>query len=411
MRLPPRHVSFYSFSTLLLIALFALPSFAGEVPESALSRSLRIRPQFLDGEGLLFAFPQRAARAEAQVFASTGFSSYDYLSDYDPTFGAGLGILARAGRVGFFVLTQDTPDWMYGSSTLYQAGLGTRASVCRFGAAVRGAYRSDQSIQSRDEINGDYWDVDASTVLQRTIEGAFGFGFGAGLLELDLAVEWLRSRQEIGRLDRFTIIDTLFAQGRNEVDGAWGCSARLGAPLGGGARVVASGSWIRPEHDWRSAFLADTLFSAAEGRSRSETWHAGLAVSVPTSIVDRVVVSSMLRVRERFDLSTSGYQYGWSTTRYRNWWVAGSVEHSFIDRWTVRAGVEGRYEKLSEASDYFSQYNPDERNVRSSARESAGTDFSWGSSYQWRNIRLDGSVSTTLSLGSPLAALDAHILF
>ena len=51
----------------LCLAASAGTAMGGQVPESAYSRSLSIRPEFLDYTTLLFQFPQRAAATRSQL--------------------------------------------------------------------------------------------------------------------------------------------------------------------------------------------------------------------------------------------------------------------------------------------------------------------------------------------------------
>ncbi|RPJ44200.1 MAG: hypothetical protein EHM19_07155 [Candidatus Latescibacterota bacterium] len=379
--------------------MLAAPAASGEIPESALSHSLRIRPEFLDGEGLLFAFPQRASSVDAQVLSLSGSGA--------------LGMIGRTESAGFFVLAQGTPSHLPGASTLYQAGWGIGLSSFSFGAAVRASYKSEQGQSGRLRIHDpEEYDFDGSTNLDRSIQGAFGLGVHRGSFRADLAVDWERSSQEGGRVDRigsyYDGYDTLWSQAESRNDGAWGASARVAFPLGEKVTAVAVGSWIRPDQDWTSAALADTFFLRRDEKLKIELWRAGVAFAFPGGMLDRIIVSSMVRVREGLDI-VPRYDGFMRETAYRNYWISGSVEHAIRPPWVVRAGVEGRYEKSTFYETRLAI--PDQIYYERSGEESMGADFSWGTSYRWRNIRLDGSVSKTLDIDYLLVGLDAHVLF
>ena len=73
-------------------------------------------PEFLDYTTLAFQYPQRAGGMESEIFT---YSAGNYSSD-----NLGIGIIGKKGRNAVFFLLQETPSYLPGGSTFFQAGWG-----------------------------------------------------------------------------------------------------------------------------------------------------------------------------------------------------------------------------------------------------------------------------------------------
>lgn len=390
----------------LLLALAFARAGAGEVPESALSRGSLVRPEFLDSEGQVFLYPQRAAGFDAQLFGmNTGGSS-----------SVTVGGLARAGRHGIFFLGQPAPQRFPGSTQYYQAGYAIGAGPFRLGAALRGSYRTEGSglVLDNPEVNREHYRREEWKGSEKTLEGAVGIGFRAGRWTLDLALERrtevIESRSEYRDEQNdlpYHYLDDRAFEMETRVDPAWEGASRLSVRIGDGAEVLATGSYARPEYEIDGYARWDSIEIDLSEKERSHVWSGGLAVCFPTEHLDRVTLFSFAKDYLTYE-TTSNYSYQTSRVQYRKAWIGAAVEREMFRNLTARAGIEGRYERRVDRSYRF--YNLESR-IETDDRESFGEGYSWGASYRWRNVRLHGVVSASLGLSYIFSALDVHIYF
>ena len=330
--------AFASLFTLLVIP----PVFGGEIPESAHSRSLSIRPEFLDYTTLVYQYPQHASRIDPELYSSN--------RDYSPG-DLGVGIIGRKNRNGFFFLMQETPRWMPGGTTLYQAGWGIGWDALQFGLAVRGAYKSVERNDQR-EVDGEQSRITYSGSLNKTIEGVFGIGIRRSRFALDLTIDYIDPSSQHDYLEHrswSSESETSATHYKDLSDPSWMLNGRTTIRISEQSELILIGSWGRPEYDIEETLYSDSLISTRISGS-NELWTGGIAVSFSTRHIDRLILSAKVQRGRNTGISYPRYsRRGSIQTEERDfYWLAASMQHQVAERLIMRAGAEARYQKSIE---------------------------------------------------------------
>jgi hypothetical protein len=343
---------------------------AGEIPNTAYSGSLLQPPELLDYPSLVFEYPQAASAFGSQVFAlSTG----SYLA---------AGGLLRTGRSGWFVLSQRANrlngSGPSGAPMVFQAGWGTRLRPVRFGLAVRGSEDRVVQYQNMQELK---W-----------IEGSAGIGISNGSAAFDAAVD-LRHESRTSKTTSGAYTTSAHAVG----SGFASLSARGSLAIGRHTDLLAAGQWIRIGRDWDTR--ADVPHTTDSYADLEETWVASLGISGPLGRVDRMTASVSYENLDRPLISVGSSGVSRRRTVTRSTFAAASAEERIWRRFSGSAGL---------------QLERSDENATSGSKISArdigySESFAWGLAYEWRNVRLAGSMSTSLQLLDPFYVLDVRV--
>jgi hypothetical protein len=364
------------------------PCWAGQVPDNAQSRSLQMRPEFLDDVSLLFLYPQRAG------VASSGIVSFVRDGGID-----GLGAVGNTHSNGLFLLLQPGRGTL-GNNSLVQAGWGGSWSGVRFGLAFRGGHDVSEDINRQqfpppaaEEFSGDSQNF-------TRMEGAFGVGVEVDRLELDVEAEITREdiTLQFARVDS----DTMAASIENTADPFWGTAGRLGIRLTPTAELIAVGSWVdNARQTLEGLQLADSRVSSVRLEQDFERWSAGVAIRFETPRIDLLSLSSHWDRNETpiFQFRSYNGKQRLDTARF-----GISVQHRLWRELEGRAGLEARYQK---SVTELRQDQPGRYTLSSTATtKDVSQLFAWGVSYEWRNFEVRTSVEQTLDLLNLFVALD-----
>lgn len=375
---------------------------ASDVPASAYSKSMSMRPELLDHVSLIFMFPQRAADSEGELFATSHASEYS-LGSSQP----GVGLIGKAGRHALFLLAQDKGEEYFGSSVFFHGGWAVSWNSYRLGLAIRGTRKNSDDLSSRDRIHDDNNSLRSNSTREKALEGAIGLGYQSHRLKCDIAVELLDQEKSYYFFNR-DYRDTLETNLRDSGDPSLSFKGRIEFQSSGGNRFVAVGGWAKPNREIDGVATIDTLVFDLRDTLEPEQWFGGMALAFPTSHVDLLRLFSFIRVTESHDELTSSSSFTTKKSRTEQVWLGAAVQHEVIEDLVLSAGMEGRYQRVEVLQQRVDDYSD---NLEADQNESLGKGFAWGATYRWRDIELTGSARTTLSTNDLFLDLDARLFF
>jgi hypothetical protein len=398
---------------LVMTCLDSLPAAAAEIPISARSKALLYPVSLLDQSTLVFRFPQLVTRYESQLLMmSDGYWSTDLV---------GGGALGRSGRHGVFVLVQDRDPWMkigqgYQlsglSSRFFQGGFGSAWGDYRAGLAIRGSMEGSEESGSALDTDSERREQAYSRYRDDLLELGAGFGWGNDRTMVDLTLE-------VAGLDQSGVDHTL-RHNEHEPDDYWYFSfererepiltaaVRARLPLGSKGEALFAGFWGEDRTVWtgRARTDSDTLITVTP---YADNWGADLSIAGAASKLDWLALSASYRsFRSAYLVGESG-EIDFGAYTHRTAYGAISLRQRIVNRVEGYAGVRGAYQFArteSWSQDWLDEY------ARASGRatEDLGGEASWGASYEWRNVRLMGRLTTTLEISRPFLALDLAVL-
>ncbi|MFQ5599129.1 MAG: hypothetical protein ACE5G2_01095 [Candidatus Krumholzibacteriia bacterium] len=370
------------------------PVHAGGVPESAHSRSLDMRPEFLDYTSLVFQYPHRAGFGDSEAFAFSVSGNE-----------LGVGVVASPGDQGFFILAQRNPSFFLTGATFLQAGWGGGWESIQFGLAFRGAH-SETGFAQAAMSPGSPPSEFAAIQRERQLEGSAGLGLRGDRMDLDLAVDLIHEDAEEDART-MSLGDTLLVHLEDDDDLSWGVSGRIALRIGESAEVVAVGGWAGPERDLAGTRTDASGTTDETEKRESDRWSGGLAVAFSTRHVDWVAVSAHVRVEEASTARVSSGARRTDSFRLETGSLTVSVRHEVWRDLTVFAGGSARYRVYDTES--RTQDGGGSESIHTQRTESLDESFAWGASYRWRNFEFNVAADTTLDIENLFLVLDARL--
>lgn len=372
---------------------------ASEVPENAYSRSLSIPPVYLDYPSLLFQHPQWAGRVESQIL---GFSSSRYDEDE-----LGLGAVVKWGPHALFVLSQPQlslkPGFSSSSeSVLLQAGSSIALGPLHLGAAVRSASKIDRGYDS-DYRSG----YEHDKLKDQILELAFGVGTGSLERNIDVTIAARYGEKDAISFRAPESGDTTSINLDSDNGTRLFVGARGKLPVGKEASLTAAAHWGDRSESWIGDQISGENVQRIKYDPHGDTWAVGVSLAAPAEHVQRVILTAHYDSRRDPDVySVRSSQVelrrhvrrraSFGVSLFRNLWRSIDMQAGIrkVYEWNETHRRRIRFEGMELTSD---------------EREEFWDEFSWGASYQWKNLSLVGAVSTTLSLEQFFLSLDARI--
>lgn len=388
------------------------PLLAGDVPASARSLSLGIEPEFLEDIGLIFAYPQRAASAPAQLFAlgtSRGPS--------------GAGGMARIGRGQAFLLSQTIllGAGRAGSANTAAARLGWagRQGAWQAGLSAGGHLkRSTGGMETESWYGGSHHDYDLRLYNRnnRTAEATAGVGLvgGRGSLDAAWSMTWedwedgnARYERESGSGESHSA--AIFTGDRRPLHavrlrGRWTTNHGAEFVGFGGWRGRSEGADVR----LRGELLGVAIDSAGSVHDYRDDWRVGLGFGRPTGSVDHLMLSVAYgSSRGPVYVSYSAGNAYRETTVRRTGLLSISAREFLPRRFVAHVGLRRGYAWAESSRLELSM--PSRYALDREQSESTTTDFNWGLGWSWRNIELTGALSTSLDFHYLFSTLDLRL--
>ncbi len=380
-----------------MLAAGGVTARAGEFPQSALALGMATRPEYVDPATLLFVFPQRAGITESQIFA-LGLGTSE-----------ALGAVGHTRGHGFFLLSQPTSPFY--NTSLFQAGWG--GSWHGFRAGVAG--RATRVVEERGDLRIDVNPVTSDDGriffdgVERTFwQGSAGLGFSADHVEVDLDVDVHQVDSELSYLELefgSPYADTSLVVLESTNDPSFGGTARFRGRFGGGVEAVAAGGWRRFEDNYDGLEYAGSGLEDFILDQNQENWFAGLSVSLPVGRLDQMTFTGHWQHVEVGRRNNSARYLGSTTTDDGS--ISFALQQQLWRELHGRAGIALLY-RQSESSE-SRLYGSPQRYEEFSSNADFDEDFSWGVSYQWRNVDLQAAVRETLPLSYPFFAIDVFV--
>ena len=375
------------------------PALAGDVPASARSLSLGIEPEFLDDTGLIFAYPQRAASAPAQVFALG--------TNRGPS---GAGGMAPIGRGQAFLLSQsillDQGRVVSENGAAARIGWAGRRGAWQVGLAAGGYLeRSTGGTETESWYGGSHHDYELRLYNRnsRTAETTAGMGLvgGRGSLDAAWSMTWEDRKDGSAHYEPESGSEESYSTAIFTGDGRPLHAVRLRGRWGSkdGEELVAFGGWRGRSEGTavrlRGELLGVDIDSAGAVHDYRDDWRVGLGFGRPAGSVDHLMLS-VAYGSSRFPVygSYSGGNSYRETTVRRTGLVAISVREALPRRFVAHVGLRRGYAWTETSALWL--YWPSRYALERSQTEATTTEFSWGLGWTWRNIEMTGALSTDL---------------
>ncbi len=377
-----------------MLATAGFTAHAGQFPQSALSLGMATRPEYVDPATLLFVFPQLAGITDSQIFA-LGLGT-----------GEGLGVVGQTRGHGFFLLSQPTNL----GTSLFQAGWGGSWRGFRAGVAGRAARAVDERGELYIEDNP--FTPDDGRIrfdgVERTLwQGSAGLGFSADHIELDLDMDVHQVDAQLTYLDLgfgTPFADTALVVLESISDPSFGGTARVRGFFGAGVEAVAVGGWSEVDERYDGLQYVDGLEDFVLDQ-KQENWFTGLSISFPAGRLDRLTLTGHWQHAEAG--SNRGTASSQRSTTTDEGTISFALEQQLWRELHGRAGVALSYRQMETRDSRI--YGSLQRYESFSSDASFRDDFSWGVSYQWRNVDLQAAVRETLPLSSLFFAIDVCV--
>jgi hypothetical protein len=376
---------------------------AGEVPESARSRSLGITPLLLDGEALVYRLPQLAPRYPGQLMALGLFGNFSANS-------SGLGVLAGVGANSFFLFNQ-TADFITAANGLrfMQAGWARSLGRTRIGLAVRGTRIDDAVTVASSPARA------AGSTRGHAIDVALGFGLGHGGRFLDVVGE-LRNLE--GQQDYGVSSNAGAARGRAliSMESGWfpAIALRAGMRLGSGVQLTAAGSWsVEDVASSKELWISGLPVFIDDRPERDRHWLAGLAGTAAMRHPGDITLFGHYQRDDSAEFLLESDHLAIRRTQIDLGTVGIALESRLWRRLELLAGLRGEYRRQLRDDQrlWVSSTTEIELLASSNETETWSDRFSWGLGYRHRRFELVGSVDARLSLENLILSLDARFFF
>lgn len=396
----------------LALATWAGFAAAGEVPATALSRSLAIEPILLDHSSLLFQLPQLAASADTLQDGFGRLAPRSVLLAYAAN-ESGLGTVLRGPWIGGFVLSQ--PSYLATGMNAPGARFDQRSNILQVGAAVRWRrWRAGAALRgSRDRVeDGSRGLVAQGAILTGDtdagdfLEGAFGLGARLGRSQFDVCVEIPHETYDLGTAN-MDPSDTLVVQLRGETRNAVRGVVRFTTPEWHGLRGVAAGAYRSGALSWSGLRYERLRLRLLDFEQGLDGWMAAMALEVPAPHFERVAVSGAYARGRKAIAGTEEY-FGIVTVEQfteRGQFAVSGQRHLWHDL-VMQAAVGVTYSRSRRDE---VQVRRDETRTESDRSEGLRDSFAWGLTYAWRRLEFAATLDATLDPYSLFTYLDIHI--
>jgi hypothetical protein len=402
----------------VVLAWIALPATAAEVPASAFTGSLACEPDLPAHPGLVFLHPQRAVLEPRQILV-LGTSSRHPASGGLWALGSHRAfLLSQRGDLAINVY-RGTPD-LHATSVLrfgWAAPLGRwRAGLSASGEAWKDS-EVEESLEYNDYTRSYEYTYDVREWNWRAGDLLLGIGAGTGRTAFDLVWETRWEKRDDGLIhatQTSRATDTLIVSFEADKRPIPGVHLRAQAPLSRSVDLIVLGDWTGRE-ERRPGRFQGALFDVEVDSSRVEagwrdSWRAALGARTSFPKLDLVMLSIAYRY-ERTPLFLAGGS-GPSRTdrRLRRLTLATSVQEPLWKALEVSAGLQRTYD-LTEVTTEEVGYLGERYEIGSRRDDDMENRFRWGLGWSWRNLRLNGELSSNLNVSYLFSTLDVRILF
>jgi hypothetical protein len=391
---------------------------AGEVPQSALSRSLGLEPELLERSSLVFQFPQTAMSFDAvrDRFPGSPSGALPFETREPPSLlfastdgeELAMGGIGRRGSLGLFVLSQRAfqPAAFNTRSTVLQAGTAAQWGGLRLGAAIRGSRDREEDAYVTNYENQD--SGDGTQHVQDFLEYAFGLGIDLGGAALDVVLELPRQSFQIASI-RISP-DTTAIQLSSDAGDAWAGAARVRIPLGERLEWITAGAYREGALEWSGRSFVDSRLRFVRFGTTALDWSVASTLVSTTPYVDRVFVAGAYTRSNIPGLDPNFNELERTEERDRVASITVAAAHAIRPSLSAQVSVSKQYayDRL-DTDEMRLDFSGPYRTQRTRRTERFTDRFAWGLVWEWRRFELASSLSTTLDFFDLFAVLDVRL--
>ncbi len=409
--LPGRTLGGFAWILATLLVLTTGSPRAGEVPLSALSSSLLVPGEFLEGPSLAYAFPQWGARFESRAYFTSGSFSFSGSSSEGAS-----GVLWNLDRQAVFLLSQPYETTTLDlSPNLTQVGWAADWGPVGVGAAIRYAEETEDQTETDLDEGVSNWASETSQNMECT-ELSVGLGFGASNARVDIVGDLRRETSSL-HLHGDSVPDTSDVRVDSESPLGGKITARVAVPVSEHARILLVGSFddtsIDRDFVLRHLGVADSVATFRD-REYGHRWTAGIAWEMERPEFGRIRTHGFYfhdRDPAAFEGRGRSGRVSWTGVRVKEERAlfGVSLERELFPDTVLLAGFRGAF-TVREWRSSRQETNSEVRYERE-VDEYLSREFAWGLTHSWRNVDLVGAMRGNLSLSQLFLRIDASIRF